>query len=94
MFYFYRLFDHIIFIRVCKAIQFFRHVWISWENYYVFVIMLSMMMTLDNTMFGYPIKGFMVDLDIELCFFSRGFYLIFRRNSIEFLIEFSVLETF
>ena len=43
-------------------------------------------------MFGYPMEGFVVNLDSELCFFSEGFYLIFRRNSVEFLIDVWVID--
>ena len=37
-------------------------------------------------------ERFVVDLDIELCFFSGGFYPIFRRNSVEFLVDVRVID--
>ena len=43
---------------------------------------------------GYPFLGFMVVVVYELYLFGRGFSLVYKRNSAEFLIDFRELEYF
>ena len=37
-------------------------------------------------------KGIVVDWFYKLCFIIRGFWFIYKRNSVEFLVDFPKLE--
>ena len=43
---------------------------------------------------GYPLLGFVEYLFYKLHFLGRGFSLVYRRNSVEFSVDFRVLGYF
>ena len=43
---------------------------------------------------GYPTEGSGVEFKYKLCFLFKGLCFVFKRNSIEFLIDFLELEYF
>ena len=45
-------------------------------------------------MLGYLVEGFVIDLVYKLSFFDKGFWLIYKQNSVEFLIDFLELVYF
>ena len=60
----------------------------SWEVYSTFMMMFSMMICLDIS------KNIYVDLIYKLFFMTMGFWSIYKRNSVKFLIDFFVLDYF
>ena len=48
----------------------------------------------DDIMSGYPTKEFVIDLIINCVFLIRSFCSIYRRNFVEFSVQFSMLDYF